>query len=574
MKEEKMRREKIKIKAVSRNFLLPCVIIIIITATAAMGQTESDQPQEESVYLDRADSGIAIGIQRRFVADDSFLNQPVQSISFRKDMSITDALRFLAVKYHRNIIPSPQVSGRLNVTNLYNVTFQEALDAILGSEYRYKTSGTFIRVYTAAEYEKLAKDIENMTSRVYTLNYINAAEVKALITPIMSEFGKIASTSAAATDTEAGTGGDKFSMKDTIVVYDFPERLDRIGEMIKAVDVMPQQILIEVTVLEATLTETTNFGINWQEVGVLTSDAFSFTANLSNSTATAFTANVIGNDKLAAAITAQEGITDTTILANPKIMALNKQAGYLNIGEERGYNASTTQGQTTTTSVDFLESGTILRFRPFICDNGYIRMEINPELSSGTLQDVNAGLPLKTITTVKTNIMVKDGETIIIAGMFREQLTNTDTQVPIIGDIPIIGHLFKKTTDENIRKELVVLITPHIIDEPEELASASEERANDVSRIVEGSRKRMNPIARARIYEWIYSEAVKHYTDKEYDKALSELNWIIGFRPNAVEAVQLKEKILSEVRPDRYRALERIMCGQIQKELNVMWKRR
>jgi type II secretory pathway component GspD/PulD (secretin) len=362
-------------------------------------------------------------------------------------------------------------------------------------------------------------------------------------------------------------------MRDTIVVFDFPDRLDKIGQMIKEIDVRPQQIMIEVTVLEATLSETTDFGINWEKVAGLTNSSFSFTANLSNTAATAFTAD-IGNDKLTAAITAQEGVTDTTVLANPKIMALNKQAGYINIGEERGYTASTTQGQTTTTSVEFLISGTILKFRPFICNDGYVRMELNPELSTGTLQDVNNGLPLKTITTVQTNIMVKDGKTIIIGGLFKEQLTNTDSQVPIIGDLPVIGGLFKSTSDENIRKELVVLITPHIINTPEDLIPESEEKQQDIDRIVHGSRKRMGWGARTRLYEEGYGRAIDYYADKEYNKALTELDWIIAYRPNALEAVKLREKILAETNPAKLEGSERVMRDEIDTKLDKKWKRR
>jgi type II secretory pathway component GspD/PulD (secretin) len=574
-----MKRKEIKTEVRGRNILLLYLIAVSVTVCAATVQGEPNQTDsEKSVLLDQADSGLIINYQQRSVAEDSFLDQPVQSINFRKNMTVRDALRFLAAKYRRNIIPSAQVTGTLNVTSLYEVTFEQALDAILGSDYRYKATGGFIRVYSAAEYVKLAKDIENMTSRVFELHYINAAEVKALIMPIMSEFSKIASTSAASVDTEAGQSGDRFSMRDTIVVYDFPERLDQIGEMIKKIDVKPQQILIEVTVLKAELSETTEFGINWNRIGDITATStplgmsIGLASGIASGTGLAIN---LTNDEIVSAITALEGVTDTTVLANPKILALNKQAGYINIGEERGYTASTTQGQTTTTSVDFLISGTILKFRPYICDNEYVRMEINPELSTGSIQtEVNSTLPLKTITQVKTNIMVKDGKTIIIAGLFKEQLTSNDSQVPVVGDLPIVGWLFKKTKDTNIRTELIILITPHIINEPEELASASERKMDDIGRIVEGSRKRMSPIARARIYEEIYAKAVNYYADKEYDKALAELNWIIGFRPNALEAVQLKEKILAEVRPDKYGALERIMLDQIRKEQDVMWKRR
>jgi type IV pilus assembly protein PilQ len=572
---------KNKMKVNKRNIILLCIVVLtatftIVGAKAEPNPMEPNQPgDDQSVLLDRSDSGVVIGDSGQLADNNEFFDdQTVQSMNFRKDMSVRDALRFLGAKYKKNIIPSTDVIGKLNVTSLYEVTFEEALNAILGPEYHYESDGNFIRVYTTEEYAKYSQDITRMTSRVYTLYYINASEAKTLITPILSATGKISSTSAAAVDTEAGKGGDTASMRDTIVVFDFPERLDQIGRMIKEIDIRPQQIMVEVTILKAELSETTNFGINWSKIGGLTASSvpFGISANLANSAATAFT-TTLTNDALTAAITAQEGVVDTTVLANPKIMALNKQAGYINIGEERGYTASTTQGQTTTTSVDFLISGTILRFRPFICEDGYIRMEINPELSTGTVLDANGNLPLKTVTTVRSNIMVKDGRTIIIGGLFKEELTNTDTQVPIIGDLPIVGWLFKSTRDANIRTELVILITPHVINTPEDLIAESEKKQQDIDRIAHGSRKRMNPIARAKIYEDGYARAVEYYADKEYEKALRELDWIIGFRPNALEAVKLKEKILAETNPVKLQS-ERVTLDEMDKELDGMWKRK
>jgi type IV pilus assembly protein PilQ len=573
---------KNKMKVNKRNIVLLCVIMLtaaftIVAAKAEPNQAEPNQPENnQSVLLDQSDSGVVIGDSGELAdSGEFFSDQTVQSMNFRKDMSIRDALRFLGAKYKKNIIPSANIIGKLNVTSLYEVTFEEALNAILGPGYHYESDGNFIRVYTTEEYARYSQDITRMTSRVYTLYYINAAEAKTLITPILSATGKISSTSAAAVDTEAGEGGDTNAMRDTIVVFDFPERLDQISRMIKEIDVRPQQIMVEVTILKAELSETTNFGIDWSKVGGLTASStpFAIDADLSNTAATVFTAKLT-NDAITAAITAQEGIVDTTVLANPKIMALNKQAGYINIGEERGYTASTTQAQTTTTSVEFLISGTILKFRPFICEDGYIRMEINPELSTGTVLDANGNLPLKTVTTVKSNIMVKDGRTIIIGGLFKEELTSTDTQIPIVGDLPIVGWLFKSTKDANIRTELVILITPHVINTPEDLTAESEKKQQDIDRIVHGSRKRMNPIAREKIYEDGYARAVEYYTDKEYDKALKELDWIIGFRPNALEAVKLKEKILTETNPAKLQASERVMLDETDKELDGMWKRK
>jgi len=541
-------------------------VLIVITATA-IGDVEQ--------------SPIAAGAEENIAASENIATGGmIQSISFDKDSKIKDALRVLSAMYKKNIVPSPKVDGMLGFTRLYNVTFEEAMDAILGANFKYEQKGQLIQVYTEEEYNKIKENKGRMAHKVFTLYYINAAEVKALVTPLLSESGKITSTSAAGVDTEAGKGGDTASMRDTVVVYDFPERLDQIGQMIKEIDIKPQQILIEVTVLKAELSETTEFGINWTKIaGMTATPGQGFPLGMTVGLTSGITANTgltanFSNEEVVAAITALEGITNTTVLANPKIMALNKQAGYINIGEERGYTASTTQGQTTTTSVDFLISGTILKFRPFICEDGYVRMEINPELSTGTLQDANSGLPLKTVTQVKSNIMVKDGKTIIIGGLFKEQITSNDSQVPVAGDVPIIGALFKKTKDANIRTELVILITPHIINDPEDLASESEERANDISRIVHGSRKGISSISRVRIYEDCYAKAVEYYLAGKKEAALNKLNWVLAARPTCLEASRLKEKIISETAPDGAATMERVMLDVIEREESSKWLRK
>ena len=548
---------KIKKSVFNRNILM-WVLIIAVTAAFGVGVVES--------------GSVAIAEDAAADNQQGLSNEPVQSINFEKDWSVREALQFLAAEYHKNIVPSPEVAGTVTVVQLYDVTFAEAMSAVLGNQFKAVAKGNFINVYTIEEYTEIKEDKSRLTSRVFTLYYVNAAEVKALIEPVISENGRISTTTAAATDTTAGAGGDTLSMRDMIMVYDYPERIEKIAEMIKQIDVRPPQILIEVTILQAKLNETTQFGINWNSINGMAVTAA--TSGLSFATSTALSASQgltvgIPHGNIQALITASEDVTDTTVLANPKIMALNKQAGYINIGEERGYNKSVTDNAsgTQTTSVEFLESGTILKFRPFICDNGYIRMEINPEESTASLQSNN--IPLKTITQVKTNIMVKDGKTIIIGGLFKEDLTNTNTQVPVAGDLPIIGSLFKRTKDANIRTELVILITPHIINEPED--TMADERVEDIDRIVHGSRKRISSATRARIYEDGYNKAVELYSNGEYEKALAELDWIIAFRPNALEAVQLKERILKQTNAE---ATERDLLNTIDVNDSRKWRRR
>jgi type II secretory pathway component GspD/PulD (secretin) len=549
-------------------------LVLVVTAATTFGEAGHNPA---AANINATDVNVSSG-------EDMATGGTIQSITFDKDSKIKDGLRVLSAMYKKNIAPSPKVDGVMGFTRLYNVTFEEAMDAILGGNFKYEQEGQLIKVYTTEEYKKIKEDKSRMVHKVFTLYYINAAEVKTLITPLLSESGKVTSTTAAALDTEAGKGGDTTSMRDTVVVYDFPERLDQIGAMIKEVDVKPQQILIEVTVLKAELSETTQFGIDWTKIaGMSATPAQGLPLGMSIRLASGITAGStsgltvnFSNEEVVSSITALEDVVNTTVLANPKIMALNKQAGYINIGSKTGYTESTTQNSTgTTSSVAFLDSGTILRFRPFICNDGYIRMEISPELSTASTRDVNnTVIPSKTLTQVQTNIMVKDGRTIIIGGLFKEDITSTDSQVPMIGDLPIFGALFKKTKDANIRTELVILITPHIIGTPEELASESEERMNDVSRVYYGSRKGISQLSRVRIYEDCYAKAVEYYLAGKKKAALDKLNWVTYVRPEYLEASRLKERIIRETAPDDAATIERVMLDVIEREESRKWLRK
>jgi type IV pilus assembly protein PilQ len=513
-------------------------------------------------------------------SEDIAAGETVQSITFDKDMTIKDGLRVLSAMYKKNIVPSVKVDGVMGFTRLYNVTFEEAMDAILGANFKYEQKGQVIKVYTKEEYKKIKADKDRMVYKTFTLYYITAEEAGKLIKPVLSEAATVAVSTTAKADTEAGEGGDSLALHDTIVVYDFPENIEKVSEMIEAIDVKPPAILIEVTILEAELKDETKFGIDWSSVGS-TSISLGSTEGIST---TGFASAVTGSTGLTAAFTiddvvgfirALESITDTTVLANPKILALNKQAGHLLIGAEDGYLTTTqvSEGGVVTQQVEFLESGTTLKFRPYICKDGYIRMEISPEQSEGSVSvSGDFVLPSKTTTQVKTNIMVKDGKTIVIGGLFKEEIEQTYSQVPVLGDLPLAGTIFRQTNDTSTRKELIILITPHIITDPEQ--TLGDDRAEDADRLAHGARKALNWISRARIFDDRYAKAVQYYTEGDPNSALSELNYILSVCPTHLEAMRLKERILREISPDKVEQMERIMLGIIEREESNKWLRR
>ncbi|MBL7214457.1 MAG: hypothetical protein ISS71_02130 [Phycisphaerae bacterium] len=551
------------------------MVIVLGLAILPLGHVQ--QVNAESVVVAAVDSESAEMAAEEDRVQEALTGQSIQTISFKKDMPIKDALRMLAQMYQKNIVPSAAVDGIVTVTNLYDVTFEEALQAILGT-HKYEIKGSFIKVYTNEEFMADKSRFENALIPLY---YINAAEAQKLAEPLLSENGQLGVTSPAAVDTMPGMGGDTLSIRDRLVVNDYPENIRKIKETLEQVDIQPPQVLIEVTYLKAVLDETTEFGIDWQNLSATTGVAL----GTSGISAGGFASGVstgglsvgILEDNVEILIRALDTITDTTILANPKIMALNKQAGKIIIGDRKGYlsSESVSDGGTSTQEVAFLETGTVLEFRPFICKDGMIRMELYPKQSTGTVSEVASGtvLPNETTTEVMTNVMVKDGKTIVLGGLFQEETTLSRSQIPLLGDLPIIGELFRGIDDQSVRTELIVLITPHIINDPEEADGT--DRMKDVMRLAYDARKNITWMSRARIEEDRYAKAVKLYTDGQPEAALALLNCQYNDMDRGyLDELRLKERIISETQPDQVDQIEQIMLRALEKEESGKWIRR
>jgi Flp pilus assembly secretin CpaC len=187
---------------------------------------------------------------------------------------------------------------------------------------------------------------------------------------------------------------------------------------------------------------------------------------------------------------------------------------------------------------------------------------------------VVGGLPNKATTEVKSNVMVRDGKTIVLGGLFQEKTSRATSQVPLLGDIPFVGELFKSTKDQSVRTELIVLLTPHIINEPEQADGAT--RMQDVERLTSQARQNLSWLSRARLDEIRYANAVKLYNEGNKEAALAELDgyWFWDAQRNYLDATRLKERIIRETQPDQVNQIERIMLGNLEKEESGKWQRR
>jgi len=517
----------------------------------------------------------------------------VESINVQ-DMDVNTALHFLSLQTKRNIIVSKNVKGTVSV-NLYNVTFSEALDAMLKPNgFDYIEKGNFIYVYTTQELDDIKKRDLKTAVRIVRLKYMNAQDATVLLKPMLSSAGVITSTPAAVGGLPSDisdTGVESYATDDTLVVSDYPGNLDDITKAIVQLDVRPKQVLIEATILNASLNDNNALGIDLISLSGVNFSSLTG-ASLSNNTSTSSSGssgtsgssgsgsstgtaingpggivnNFLGDrpqanlstdfashvpdggisvgflsNNIAFFMRALEETTDTTIVANPKILALNKQHGTVHIGQKLGYQTTSTSSTTTQETVQFLDVGTKLIFRPFITEDGYVRMEIHPEDSSGFID--THGVPQTNTTEVTSNVMIKDGHTIVIGGLFGETTSAAKGQVPILGNIPVLGVPFRRTNDTEIRQETIVLVTPHIINDDTSLYDESLKESEDVTRMMLGNRAELQPWGRDRIAHLWYNKAQEEVQKGDKEKALMYLDWSLNTNGRLLESIKLREQL-------------------------------
>ncbi|HKI18930.1 MAG TPA: hypothetical protein VKA15_13675, partial [Isosphaeraceae bacterium] len=291
--------------------------------------------------------------------------------------------------------------------------------------------------------------------------------------------------------TQPVTGGVSMASNDMVVIQDYESNLKIIDQIIQRLDVQPVQVLIEAVIINVELDLDTQLGVNFavvdnlgQQLGTIGAGAV-LNSNVGFTPASVLTAagkiassatpdpngfasatngikyGFISNN-ITGFVRALETMGSTKILASPQILVLNKQRAEIQLGARLGFKSSTTQNLIgTTQQVQFLNTGTLLRLRPFVSSDDIVRMEIHPERSSGNVDPVS-GLPTQTVSELTTNVMVPNGGTLVIGGLMEDDDTYQQSGLPGLSRLPILGHLFGYKEKSDTRKELVVLLTPHI----------------------------------------------------------------------------------------------------------------
>ncbi len=450
-----------------KRFIILSFIVIAIFINASPGfSQEGDSPQAQPEKVAIVTSGNV-------------------TLDF-KGADITNVLRILSYKSGINIVAGRDVSGPITI-RLTNVPWDKALDVILRTYgYTYEREGNIIRVTTTENLEK-----EELVTEVFSLNYADASIVPLAIEDMLSDRGSIKHDERA----------------NLVIVTDIPTNIYKIRQVIDKLDTRTQQVNIEAKILETTLDKDDMLGINWttqisaggaerpmtfpfskhsyggtwfpngdtsasagENIGVFPSNpGAGFPLALPKN----FALGTLDFTALQAVLQMLKSRTDTKVISNPRITTLDNQEARIVVATTFSiptYERNDSTGSIEVTGYEEKELGITLSVTPQINPEGYIRVKLEPEVSSfldwdeftsgnsGTIQ-----APRFSTRKASTQVMVKDGETIVIGGLIKETESTTIVKVPILGDIPLLSLLFKKKEKTVDTTDLLFFVTVNIV---------------------------------------------------------------------------------------------------------------
>lgn len=330
-------------------------------------------------------------------------------------------------------------------------------------------------VLTEMEQLILQTDQDQQRS-VFKLKYIRVADLESKLKAFM----------------EGGNGHLEIDERSNrFVVFDIPARVERIESLVDAFDVKKSQVLIEAKIVEVRLSDSYRKGIDWQriidEVGnVNTLRAVAPLAVSPPAGASALATLSLGDttDDLQVVIDLLERVGKTNLLSNPRILVMDNEEAQLAVATREPFVSQTVVQTTTSTNtadnVQFVDVGVTMKVKPRIAHSQFVEMDIKPEISSSNrsleLEGVSQGsnttftrtrIPVVTTQQLETMVQIKSGHTLIIGGLIQDQQERQHSQVPFISAVPLLGRFFRSTVKDYSKTELVIFLTPVIIDQSE-----------------------------------------------------------------------------------------------------------
>jgi len=399
------------------------------------------------------------------------------------NLPIDKVIRQLAEQADVNLIISPKVTGQVNVGPLTNVPLAEALKNILSTHgYDYVIDKNMVRVVPASE---IAQVTEKLVSKVYRITYADVTEVEKALQKFMSKQGSLSCN--------PGTSN--------IIVTDGESKIKAMDTFIEEIDRITPQILVEARIYDITSKDRLDLGVKW-EAGTNTTyvggtaitggepptthldragnrDPFIGSGFTGTTTKTPATAAAIRfgwlnqNIDVDMLLRAEQENIDAKLLANPRVLVLDNEKALIKIISEIPYQQLTESalgGSIGTTA--FREVGVELDVTPHLTREDMIRLQLKPKFSVKTddvvivgAGGVSSAQPVIDRREANTTLLVRNGQTVVLGGLRKKEASKQVNKVPLLGDLPLVGFLFRFTGEDTVTSELVVFITPRIVEQ-------------------------------------------------------------------------------------------------------------
>ncbi|MGD2081122.1 MAG: type IV pilus secretin PilQ [Nitrospirota bacterium] len=392
---------------------------------------------------------------------------PLVSMELR-NVEIRNVLRAVGQEHGINIVADDTVVGKVTVS-LREVPLWDALDSILKSKgytYRVEPGG----VVVVGHARKAVTDEEDVVVREFKLKYIKSAEVLPNVNGLLSQKG-----------TASVVGSTN-----SIVVKDLVLGIERVEALLERIDQRPKQVMIEARIVEMSTSYNRELGVRWGRSGYVDTDsAFGrpgsfegrFAINLPKASAgggSFILGTVVSNYTLDLELQALEDSGEGKVLSQPKIMVLDNQEAEITSGTEilvpsiinsTGFGGALPPDQA---EPRVLQANLALTVTPRVVEGDLMTLVINTMREEFDFARSVQGFPPKESRTAKTELLVSNGETVVIGGIYTKNKSTDEARIPLLGKIPVLGWLFKSQVKRDDQRELLIFLTPTIVPESQE----------------------------------------------------------------------------------------------------------
>jgi type II secretory pathway component GspD/PulD (secretin) len=393
-------------------------------------------------------------------------DNPVISLNL-KNADVSDIFRLIAEQNDLNIIVSPKVHGTLSL-RLSSVTLVEAMQVILdASDSKIECSENIMRIYARSESAGVEQVKQEMVTEIFSINYVSSAELVAVINDVLSPDGKVKTFSPSRSD------NTNISKPPMIIVTDYPLNVENVRKLIEKLDVETPQIAIEAKIVETKLDKEDMLGVDWKMKASLKGSPARIDTPYSSTGEIGY--GILSLKDFSAVWERIMTNDNSNVLQNVNLSTIDNTPAEIHVGQTvpvgittlgAGGSNGTVVG---TTGIQEWNVGVTLKVTPHVLDNQIIMMSIDPEVSNiesftqlgGT---DSSSAPITNDRTVKTNIMLRSGETIVIGGLVKDSDSVENSKVPLLGDLPLVGSMFRKKRTLHAKTNLVIFITARIID--------------------------------------------------------------------------------------------------------------